>query len=149
MPGEDEFRPPIMGLAAFMDRARQIAATRRLARTEPGWFAGTAHGSIVGEIRAIDDVQGERSFIVVPAVGPQQIDCRFPESMRDEMGKYVFRTVRVTGLLTYSADSPFPKQVEMATIEAVTAPDVHMVDLEGLFAGHERNSIDYSALLHE
>jgi hypothetical protein len=155
-PREDAYRrfwingyaDPVEFNADFAARAQQVAIRRRAAMAEPAWFEGVSHGSVVGELRALDDLHGERRFVIVPPVGPTQIECRFPEHMRSNIGGYAFKPVRVTGLLHYRAESPFPLRVDMELIEELRAPSRHLLDLEGLFEGFPAPDVDYSAFLN-
>lgn len=142
------FADPVEFNDAFALNAMTLAAQRRSTQAEPDWFVGVSQGSVTGNLQAIDDVQGDRTFVLVPAIGPSQIECQFPENMRDEMGKHVFKAVRVSGLLTYTADSPFPSKVKMESIDPIEAAKVHMVDLEGLFRGYPKNEPEYSAWIN-
>jgi len=153
-PSEDAYRrfwingffAPVEFNEEFGVRARKIAAQRRAASVEPDWFVGTAFGSVTGHLEAIDDENGARSFVVIPPVGAPRIACLFPTEKKDEMGGYVFKNVRVTGLLTYSAKSPFPVKVKMETIETILPAKSHLLDLDGLFSGYDKPQPDYSAL---
>jgi hypothetical protein len=139
---------PVVFNEDFGASARSVAARRRAESVEPEWFSGVSQGAVTGELKALDDLQGDRRFVVVPSLGPEQIECHFPEHMRDKIGAYAFKAVRVTGLLTYSSGSPFPMKVDMHDIERIAEPAKHLFDLEGLFAGYAKPEVDYTTWLN-
>lgn len=141
------FADPVVFDEKFGLNARTVAAQRRATSVEPDWFVGVSRGTVTGKLQAIDDEQGNRSFVLIPPVGPERVVCKFPEHMRDEMGKHVFKSVRVNGLLTYAAASPFPVKVDMTQIEGLGPANTHLIDLEGLFVGLSRPEPDLASLI--
>jgi len=97
--------------------ALRIARARVKRDAPQNWKIGAALGSVVGELKAIDDLESGHEFVVVPPVGASQITCKFPEHLRDQMGDFLFKTVRVNGSLNYDEKSPFPFMVEADAIE--------------------------------
>jgi hypothetical protein len=134
--------------AKFKARSELIAAKRTEQEKTPEWFEGASLGAIVGDLRQVADIEGEHQFVIIPPVGSDRITCTFPESKRELMRKYLFKTVRVFGLLRYTKNSPFPVQVEMEDIEPATPfePAPHLLDLRGLFKGVERSNDDLEHL---
>jgi hypothetical protein len=134
----------------FRIRSETLAARKVEIETSPRWFVGVSYGSIVGDLRQVADIDGEHQFVIVPRVGAERIDCTFPEDKRDEMSKYLFRTVRVIGKLHYKEDSPFPTRVDMDDIEAVSPLEnpPHLLDIRGIFRGIERSTDDLETLLN-
>lgn len=135
----------------FLARASRVARHRNR-QEAPGhrWHVGASVGSIVGELRKVDDVDEERQFVIVPPAGAEAIVCTFPESLRDQLGAFLFKTVRVTGVLRYGEASPFPFQVDANGIEAhpVLAKRRSLSELRGVFAGKERRRVDWDTLLN-
>jgi hypothetical protein len=99
------------------------------------WFEGTAYGSVVGDLKQVADIEGEHQFVIVPPIGADRVECIFPDNKRDKMRDCLWRTVRVIGRLHYSANSPFPTQVEMEEIDLASEIDrpPHLMELRGLF----------------
>lgn len=135
---------------AFLFRSSLLAQSRRIETKPSRWFEGTSLGTVTGDLREVADLEGERRFILIPPVGPDQIECVFPEEKREQMRLYLFRTVRVNGKIHYRESSPFPALVEMESIEAVstdTKPK-HLLDMRGLFKGRERYKDNLEAFLN-
>jgi hypothetical protein len=134
----------------FKARCRVVVAHRREIERAPRWFQGVSYGSIVGELKLVGDIEGERQFVIVPPAGVDRIECTFPESQRENMRNYLWQTVRVSGRLTYKETSPFPTHIDMDHIERVpveeTAP--HLLELRGLFKGLDRDEYSVEQLLN-
>jgi hypothetical protein len=104
------------------------------AMPSPQWFAGVSRGAIVGELRGVTDIDGEREFFVCPPSGPRRVKCVFTEDMRQDMNRLLFRTVRIVGMLYHGGSTPYPTLVEAEKItEIQDHSDYRMRDLEGLF----------------
>lgn len=131
-------------------RIKALVVARERVRLEAPnlWRTGVAQGSVVGELRKVDDLESNNLFVVVPPVGPERIVCTFPDSLRDQMGNYLFKVVRVTGNLHYSEESPFPVRVEASELAQVPPRRKPMRDLRGVFAKQERVVTDWGNLLH-
>ena len=73
-------------------------------------------------------------------IGPDKILCNFREDQREELRRFVFRVVRVNGILAYKENSPFPKSVEMMSIEEVSPiqESGHLLNLYGIFGEREK-----------
>ena len=117
------------------------------------WHTGAALGSIVGELKRVDDIDEASEFEIVPPVGPAAITCVFPASMRGRLGDYLFKRVRVKGTLHYKADSPFPYRLDVAEdgLE-LFAPQPRrrtLSQMRGVFAGIERDTPDWDGLLND
>lgn len=120
----------------FRDNSLRLAANKRSKNVEMSWFEGASLGSITGTLRQLGDLEGSNNFVIVPPIGPEQVECSFAESDRSKMGSYVFKKVRVQGLIKYKASSPFPQSVSMRDIElAENDEENHLLDLRGLFKG--------------
>ena len=132
----------------FRSKALVVARSRVRLEAPNLWRVGVAQGSVVGELRKVDDLEGNNLFVVVPPVGPDRIVCTFPDSLRDQMGSYLFKIVRVTGSLRYSEESPFPVSVEASELAQVLPRRKPMRDLRGIFAKQDRVVSDWGALLH-
>jgi hypothetical protein len=91
-------------------------------------------GTIFGELRGVTDIDGEREFFVRPPVGPVRVRCIFPEEMRPDMNRYLFRVVRLSGLLHYDGRSPHPSVVDARSIEGEPVERPHFLDKRGLFS---------------
>jgi len=136
----------------FLHNALALTRTREKEDTPTRWHVGSALGSIVGELRAVDDIADEREFVIVPPTGAESITCVFPESLRATMGDYLFRMVKVEGTLHYGKDSPFPYRVEANDNGIAPYPDRKprrtLEDLRGVFAGQGRSEPDWGSLLN-
>ncbi|HXI08388.1 MAG: hypothetical protein ACRC1G_21760 [Bradyrhizobium sp.] len=134
--------------ARFKARSEAIAAKKIEIETPPQWFEGASLGTVVGDLRQVADIEGEHQFVIIPPIGAERITCTFPEAKRELMRKFLFKTVRVFGRLTYTKDSPFPVRVAMDDIEAASEFEnpPHLLDLRGLFKGIERSNDDLEHL---
>ncbi|KQU62388.1 hypothetical protein ASG67_04695 [Sphingomonas sp. Leaf339] len=132
----------------FCENARRIARQRIESEAPNRWRIGVSQGSVVGELKKVDGLEGDNLFVVVPPIGPDRVVCTFPENMRNEMGQYLFKVVRVVGNLHYSAESPFPFKVEALGIEPVLPRRKPMKSMIGLFAGQEQVPMQWGDLLH-
>ena len=130
----------------FLANAQKFAHRRALEEAPGGWRVGISHGSLIGELKKVDDLDGGQQFVIVPKIGPKQVTCTFPVRMRATMGEYLFKVVKVTGKLHYSADSPFPDYIDMSEISTFPAqePRKTLRQMRGMFAGYpkETTSLD-------
>lgn len=105
------------------------------------WFSGKAEGEVVGRLEKIDNYDADHEFVLVPPVGAEKIVCKFPVSMEPEVGKFVFKMVRVSGDLFYSEDSPHPYKVNIREGGITSVKSVNekrtLRDLRGIFKGHK------------
>jgi hypothetical protein len=133
----------------FKARCQVLVTHRRDVEKAPGWFEGVSYGSVVGDLLQVADIEGEHQFVIVPPAGADRIKCTFPESKRETMRDYLWKTVRVVGRLTYTAKSPFPVHVDMDDIQYVSDVDTppHLLELRGLFKGVRRGRHDLERLL--
>lgn len=124
-------------VVAFDKRLEIQARRRRVALLDkmpaPMWRAGIMQGTIFGELRGVTDIEGEREFFVRPPVGPARVRCIFPEEMRPEMNRLLFKVVRLSGMLHYDGQSPHPSVVDARKIEDVPTERPHLLDKRGLF----------------
>lgn len=131
--------------------ASRLAVRRLEAERPTSWHVGKSIGSIVGELKKVDDFDHDREFVIVPAVGAAAVTCTFPDSMRTEMGQYLFSIVKVSGILHYGPDSPFPILVEAGEngIEHYPAikPRRTLAQMRGVFEGREPAEVSWNTLL--
>lgn len=129
----------------FLHKADRLARSRVEDDDVVRWHAGSAQGTIVGKLKAVDDIDDEREFVIVPPIGADAITCTFPPSMRAAMGEHLFQTVRVRGVLHYRESSPFPYRVDAdeGGISLVIASKRKLTDLRGAFSGLPRNTVDW------
>jgi hypothetical protein len=136
----------------FHIKALTVARKRAFEEAPTIWHSGKSVGEVIGVLRRIDDLDVENEVVIVPKTGAEMIRCTFPDSMRDEIGKFWARTVRVTGVLSYEDYSPHPQRVKVREggVEAYpkTQPAASFRDLRGLFAGKPRVDVEWDSLLN-
>ncbi|HTM79778.1 hypothetical protein [Asticcacaulis sp.] len=126
---------------------RAISARNSIASdTITNWHSGVSKGSILGELRSVADIDGEREFYITPPTGAKKIRCIFPEDLRVQMRENLFKVVRAHGFLHYGSESPFPVLLEASQIEGITIPDGHFADLRGIFRDVEQSRFAGSGL---
>lgn len=112
---------------------------------------GASFGSIVGELKKLDDFEHDKEFVIVPPVGAPVV-CTFPDTMLSEMGQYWSKIVRVSGVLHYKSNSPFPASVEVrkggVELYRQQPPKRTLAQLRGVFEGRERPNPDWDSLIH-
>lgn len=119
------------GLAKAATAQRKEALARIPA---PAWFAGVSKGVLVGELRGVTDLQGEREFFIRKVTGGQSVRCIFPEEMRPEMNRLLFQPVRIEGFLRYDGTGPNAQYVEATSILDLNESErPHLYDRPGLF----------------
>lgn len=135
----------------FHARSAALAATISERETIAPWFSGVSYGSVVGDLREVSDIEGEHQFVIIPPLGAQRINCTFPERKRERMRDYLFRTVRVTGRITYAENSPFPVAIDMDDIEAASdfEKPQHLLELRGIFKDAAREREELSDFLDD
>ena len=137
---------------SFLDKALSIVEEISKAETPPRWHIGASLGSIVGQLKAVDDIDDKSEFVIVPPTGAEAITCIFPSSMRDEMDRYLFQTVRVEGVLHYGEDSPFPFRVDTKPNGIALYPSQlkrsSLEEMRGMFSGQAPDGIDLTDLLN-
>tara|TARA_R110002110_G_scaffold137735_2_gene323080 strand:+ start:8085 stop:8936 length:852 start_codon:yes stop_codon:yes gene_type:complete len=110
------------------------------------WFSGVSRGEVVGTLEKIDNLDADQEFFIVPPVGAERIRCKFPESMKDELGNFAFKMVKVHGDIHYSATSPHPEMIVLLSggISEVVArqKEKKLRDLRGIFKGARRNHLN-------
>lgn len=131
----------------YLENARKIARKRAREEAPSRWRVGVAQGSVVGELKKVDDLEGENEFVIVPPVGARRIVCTFSPELREKMGRHLFRVVRVTGQLHYGEESPFPYRVDAANIEEMPKRRRAMRELRGVFSGQDRVAADWGPVL--
>lgn len=131
----------------YRENALKVAKQRAKAEAPTSWRVGVSRGSVVGELKKVDDLDADNLFVVVPPVGPPQIVCEFPPHLKEIMGQHLFKIVRVTGHLHYREDSAFPFRVQAITIDQVQKRRKSMRELRGIFAGQSHVPTDWGAVL--
>lgn len=127
--------------------ALRVARARTKRDAPQNWKVGAAQGSVVGELKAIDDLESGHEFVVVPPVGASQITCKFPEALRDKMGEFLFKTVRVSGSLNYGEKSPFPYLVDAKKIELMPKRRKTFAQMRGMFASRRPSKSEWNSLI--
>ena len=136
----------------FRHNAERLKAEVEAITKPLRWHRGASIGEVVGELKAVDDITDGHQFVVVPLTGPKQIVCVFPTEMKNRMGEYLFKKVRVRGRLHYREDSPFPFLVD-AEADGITIIEPlprrkTLAQLRGSFSGIERPRTDWGALIN-
>ena len=135
----------------FLIHALKLSQNRAKQETPLKWHTGVSHGSVVGELKAIDDIEGGREFVIIPPSGADAIKCIFPDNMRDEMRKFLFKIVTVKGNLHYTEKSAFPAWVDAdlngIEIYPQRPPRKKLSDMRGIFKDRERRNIDWDDIL--
>ncbi len=135
----------------FLANAVKLAKERANEDATSKWHVGASLGTVVGELRKLDDLDADNEFVIVLPTGVAAIRCIFPAAMRSEMGKFAFKTVQVKGVLHYGEGSPFPYRVdaEQDGIELfpARAPRRTLSQLRGVFA-ERPNRPDWDSLLN-
>lgn len=129
----------------FHIKALGLARKRAFAETPVVWHTGKSIGEVIGELKKVDDLDADNEVVLVPATGPEFIRCTFPESMKGEIGKFLFRKVKVKGVLTYDSLSPYPKRVQILddgiSVYPASPSTVSFADLRGVFSGRARQQV--------
>lgn len=107
------------------------------------WPACTSFGRIVGELRDVRDSGGEKEFVIVSPGTRKLIKCHFDDSQREKIGENLFKTVTITGMVTYGNGGPTPTKVEVKTIDEVPEGPA-LLSLGGLFDGAVWDGIDFN-----
>ena len=131
----------------YWENARKLARKRAKEESPNRWRVGVAEGTVVGELKKVDDLEGENEFVIVPPVGARRIVCTFSPDLREKMGNHLFKVVRVRGQLHYGEESPFPFRVDAYNIDVMLKRRKAMKDLRGLFAGQDRVDAKWGAML--
>lgn len=130
-----EFRGVSVAFDAVMEGNALILRETRRIMTQGLWHAGVSRGSILGELRGVMDLNGERQFFVTPPSSQDGIQCLFAETMREQMNRNLFKLVRVHGFLRYDGGRPTPYLVEAERLDEIEEPKSHIRDMHGTF-GH-------------
>lgn len=136
----------------YLANAQRVARQRVRKEAPNSWHVGASLGSIVGELKKVDDLDADNEFVIVPPTGPEAVKCIFPETMRADMGKYLFKVVRVSGVLHYGEDSPFPYRV-VANDDGIQLHPANprrrtFAQMRGMFANADRSDPDWNVLLN-
>lgn len=70
-----------------------------------------------GMLDAINIHGASRIFYMYPLVGPNRIQCIFPDSLLDKAKKSLGARVKVTGQFIYKLNSPYPHSAEVEEID--------------------------------
>ena len=143
---------PIHFNEGFQINALTVAKKRAYEENPTVWHSGKSVGEVIGRLRRIDDLDVENEVVIVPKTGAEMIRCTFPDSMRDEIGKFWGKTVKVKGILTYGDYSPHPQKVKIKAggVEAYpkTQHTASFRELRGLFAGRPKVEVEWDSLLN-
>lgn len=135
----------------FHLRALTVARKRAFEESPTVWHSGKSIGEVIGTLRRIDDLESENEVVIVPKTGPEMIRCTFPDSMRDEIGRFWAKTVKVTGVISYEDYSPHPQMVKIREGGVEEYPRVKPAasfrELRGIFANKPRREIAWNSLL--
>ena len=133
----------------FLINALKLAKQRVKEEAPFGWHTGVAYGSVIGELKAVDDVDGNKEFVIIPPTGPDKILCVFSDELRDTMNQYLFKKVRVEGNLHYKDTSPFPDLVTADNISAYPArqKQKNFEQMRGMFSKYKKPNVDWDELL--
>jgi len=135
--------------------ALKLAKRLEEEETPVAWYEGVSQGEVVGRLEKIDNLDADHEFVIVPPIGADQIVCKFPESMEAELGRYVFKMVRVSGKVHYRNDSPHPYKIitkdgGVSLIQPRAKPNqdtLPLRQLRGLFKGAERKPFSLERML--
>lgn len=133
---------------AYLENATKVARQRARLETPTRWRTGTAQGTVVGELKKVDDLEADNEFVILPPIGARKIVCTFPEALRQQMGEYLFKIVRVSGHLHYGEEGPFPFKVDAQAIEPMPKRRKSLADLRGVFSGKDHVPSDWDAMLN-
>jgi len=137
----------------FQVNALTLAQKRAVEEAPIAWHSGKSVGEVIGELKKVDDFEADNEVVLVPKTGAEYIRCTFPESMRDEIGNFVFKTVKVSGVLTYESHSPHPVSVMIrdggVRLYPARSAEVSFRNLKGIFSGDKnRETPDWDSLLN-
>ena len=122
----------------FRAKAAALAAAR-ITRERPfDWFEGTTYGSVVGELRFVDDIEGDHRIAIKPVAGPEKIECFYEPSLEATLRENLFHRVRVQGYLNYKRTSPHPASVKVTGLDKVESSGEGLGSLKGLLRGEDR-----------
>lgn len=107
------------------------------------WKAGVSRGSIFGELRAVSDLDGEKTFFIVSPNG-RRTQCVFQEELRQSIQENLWRPVHVFGFLRYDGEHPKPYLIDAERIEPVTLRkgQPHLLDMRGAFKDYDEADFD-------
>lgn len=120
---------------ALEANAQALRAKMLMEERKAPWRSGVSLGTLTGELRTVMDANNEHQIVILPPIGPETIRCIFPESLRLKVRDCLWKFVRVTGVLHYTENSPFPILVEMDDIYSLEdeVPKKHISEGRGLF----------------
>ena len=137
----------------FLSNAQRIALERMRKESPTHWHVGASIGRVIGELKKVDDLNDEQQFVIVPRTIPEGITCTFPDSMREEMGQYLFKIVQVRGTLHYGKSSPFPYRVDAEeqgiSLYPTKRPRRNLLEMRGTFSGQSRQKANWDELLND
>lgn len=143
---------PIHFDEGFQIKALTVARKRAFEEAPNVWHSGKSIGEVIGVLRRIDDLDVENEVIIVPKVGADAIRCTFPDSMRDQIGRFWGKTVKAKGVVSYEDYSPYPQRVKIYPGGVEAYPDkpttASFRELRGLFSGKNKPEIEWDSLLN-
>lgn len=135
---------PISFSNNFKINALKAAEKKRLVTEKLPLFSGKVLGEVRGRLLALDSVGGDKA-IIVPAIGPSQIECKFPDTMRDSIGEFYNAKIIAKGLLHYTKESPFPQFIEVnngdISLDRKIGKKVSLLKLRGIFSSENDGEV--------
>ncbi len=133
----------------FLENAKNIIVKKEQSIRKI-WHKGTSIGSVTGKLEAIDAIDNKNEFIIIPSYGAKSISCKFTPDMLDKMSNFLFKKVKVYGILHYNEESPFPVIVYAESI--CFFPNKETVgksfyEMRGMFANNEKPKIEWDELI--
>ena len=142
---------PINFNESFQAKALNWALKRELEDTPKAWHEGKSMGEIIGRLEKVDDYSADNEVIIVLPTVPEGVKCTFPDSMKTTIGAFLFKTVKISGLLHYRKTSPHPFKVDIkengVEIYRTYNEPTSIRSLEGIFKGKVRKETDWGELL--
>jgi hypothetical protein len=109
-------------------------------------------GFVTGRLEKIN-VHERNEFVLFPPIQGYSIVCRFSDGLLDDVRDAIKRTVTVSGKMHYAPDSPFPRLVDVRTMEMHPTNDQlpTLSELRGIGAGctGELTAVEYVRSLRD
>jgi hypothetical protein len=105
----------------------------------------TVEGTVDGMLEAVN-IHGDRNqFVLYPIIGPNRVNCYFPQEMLDQVRPNLGRYAIVTGKLKYRWREKFPFEARATHLEHVSeAEQPYLPDVIGIApdaTGGERSEV--------
>jgi len=82
----------------------------------------TAHSSFRGMLDIIN-IHNQNAFWLYPEIGPNKIQCTFPDKLFELAKASLGRKVEVTGLFKYKMNAPYPHAAEVDSMVTLPSDD--------------------------